>query len=188
VHHGRLHRSQGHKEDEYEAYRLLGQLLHTLEDFSAHSNFCELALVSMGHRDVFVQVGDGVRIRAPNGHMVAPLVTGTFGSSDFIHSLLGEATDHISEASVSDLNRSLDDARKKSASSGSRGIGSNNDLRDLIFQLPGMDSSGEISREMDSMERIRAGPTQPGGKRPEDMNPQELHAVLWQVLTFRDSG
>lgn len=26
-----------------------------------------------------------------------------------------------------------------------------------------------------------------GGKRPEDMSPQEIHAVLWQVLSFRDS-
>lgn len=40
---------------------------------------------------------------------------------------------------------------------------------------------------MDGIERIRAGPAQ-GGKRPEDMSPQELHAVLWQVLSFRDSG
>jgi hypothetical protein len=40
---------------------------------------------------------------------------------------------------------------------------------------------------MEGIERIRAGPAA-GGKRPEDMNPQELHAVLWQVLTFRDSG
>ena len=40
---------------------------------------------------------------------------------------------------------------------------------------------------MDSIERIRAEPAS-GGKRPEDMSPQELHAVLWQVLTFRDSG
>ncbi len=39
---------------------------------------------------------------------------------------------------------------------------------------------------MQSVERIRAGPQQ-GGKRPEDMTPQELHSVLWQVLTFRDS-
>lgn len=39
---------------------------------------------------------------------------------------------------------------------------------------------------MESVERIRAGPQQ-GGKRPEDMTPQELHSVLWQVLTFRDS-
>jgi len=63
--------------------------LHTLEDFTAHSNFCELALVSMGHSNVFVHVGDNVRIQAPNGRWVAPLVTGTFGSSDFMHSLLG---------------------------------------------------------------------------------------------------
>ena len=61
----------------------------------------------MGHTDVFVHVGDRVRIQAPDGKYVAPLVTGavdsvyvtfkwcrlrntgTFGSSDFIHSLLG---------------------------------------------------------------------------------------------------
>jgi len=43
-----------------------------------------------------------------------------------------------------------------------------------------------MTREMDGIERIRAGPSQ-GGKRPEDMSPQELHAVLWEVLSFRDS-
>jgi hypothetical protein len=63
--------------------------LHTLEDFPAHSNFCELALVTMGHSEVFTHVGDQVRVQAPNGRWVAPLITGTFGSSDFIHSLLG---------------------------------------------------------------------------------------------------
>jgi hypothetical protein len=44
-----------------------------------------------------------------------------------------------------------------------------------------------MAREMDSIERIRAGPSQ-GMKPPDQMSPQELHAVLWQVLTFRDSG
>lgn len=58
-------------------------------------------------------------------------------------------------------------------------------LRDLLFKLPG-GAGGEMSRDMDSIERIRAGPAQ-GGKRPEDMSPQELHSVLWQVLSFRDS-
>lgn len=47
-----------------------------MEDFAAHSNFCELALVAMGHTDVFVHVGDRVRIQAPSGKNVAPLVTG----------------------------------------------------------------------------------------------------------------
>lgn len=45
----------------------------------------------MGHTEVFSHVGDQVRIHAPNGKYVAPLVTGTFGSSDFTHSLLGGA-------------------------------------------------------------------------------------------------
>ncbi|KDQ58757.1 hypothetical protein JAAARDRAFT_128374 [Jaapia argillacea MUCL 33604] len=186
IHLGRTNRAQGRKQDEYEAFRLLGQLLHTLEDFPAHSNFCELALVSLGYHDVFVHVGDHVRIQAPNGRSVAPLVTGTFGSSDFIHSLLGEATDHI--ASVSDLNRELDKARVKSRSGGPGGGSGNpaDTLRDLLFTLPGVDG-GQMSRELESVERIRAGATAPGGKRPEDMSPQELHAVLWQVLTFRDS-
>jgi hypothetical protein len=43
-----------------------------------------------------------------------------------------------------------------------------------------------MTREMEGIDRIRAGPSQ-GGKKPEDMSPQELHAVLWQVLSFRDS-
>lgn len=86
---GRQARTSKRKEDEYEAFRLLGQSLHTLEDFPAHSNFCEIALVSLGHQQVFTHVGDAVRIKALNGKMVSPIVTGTFGSSDFIHSLLG---------------------------------------------------------------------------------------------------
>jgi hypothetical protein len=43
-----------------------------------------------------------------------------------------------------------------------------------------------MSRDLEEMDRIRAGPAT-GGKPPEEMSPQELHAVLWQVLTFRDS-
>jgi hypothetical protein len=56
----------------------------------------------------------------------------------------------------------------------------------LLFSVPGGGGS-EMAREMDGIERIRAGPAQ-GGKRPEDMTPQELHGILWQVLSFRDSG
>ena len=74
---GRQAKSSNRKEDEYEAYRLLGQAMHTLEDYPAHSNFCELALVSMGHQQVFCHVGDAVKVKAPNGRMVTPIVTGT---------------------------------------------------------------------------------------------------------------
>jgi hypothetical protein len=45
-----------------------------------------------------------------------------------------------------------------------------------------------MSRDLDSIQRMRDGATGGGGKRPEDMSPQELHAALWKILTFRDSG
>jgi hypothetical protein len=49
-----------------------------MEDFPAHSNFCELALINMGYDQVYAHVGENVRIRAPNGKDVAPLVTGEY--------------------------------------------------------------------------------------------------------------
>ncbi|KIY69310.1 Het-C-domain-containing protein [Cylindrobasidium torrendii FP15055 ss-10] len=184
IQHGRAYRQNGQKADLYESFRLLGTALHTLEDYSAHSNFCEIALVSMGHEQVFTQVGDQVRIQAPNGKWVAPIVTGTFGGSDFMHSLLGEAGDKLSESSVSDLNKKIDSARSRSGPGGSA-TGSTDGLRALFKLLPdGM--GGDMSRDMDNVQRIRDAPSQ-GGKRPEDMSPQELHATLWQILSFRDS-
>lgn len=86
------------------------------------------------------------------------------------------------------MNREFDQARSKSVQQ-SRGPGGKtvtptDALRDVLFTLPGADS--EMSRDLENIERIRAGPAA-GGKRPEDMSPQELHSVLWQVLTFRDS-
>ncbi|KAM6503457.1 Heterokaryon incompatibility protein Het-C domain containing protein [Amanita muscaria] len=187
IRYGRAYRSQNRKEDEYEAFRLLGTALHTLEDFTAHSNFCELALVLMGHTQVFTHVGDNARIQAPNGKRVAPLVTGTFGSSDFTFSLLGgELTNFSFEASVSDLNRQLDTARSRSQGTrGEPGFDSVSTLRSLLTSLPG-NTGNSMARDMDNIERIRAGPAQ-GGKRPEDMDPRELHGALWQVLSFRDS-
>jgi len=187
---GRAQRANGQKADEYEAYRLLGQALHTLEDFSAHSNFCELALWSMGYTEVFLHVGDQVRIQAPGGKWVAPLVTGTFGSSDFIHSLLGEATDHISQASVTDLNAELNKAKKKISTGGTRGPGDNSrstfsDLQDLLSVIPSGGGS-DMKGDLQEMEKLRAEGGSMNGKPPEELSPQELHAKLWAILIIRD--
>jgi hypothetical protein len=154
--------------------------LHTLEDFTAHSNFCELALISQGYTNVFPHVGQNVKIKAPNGRMVHPLVTGTFGGADFIHSLMGEATDHLSEASVSDLSRTMANARSSSEGQSN----SSSTLRQLFFDLPG-GGGQEMSRDMDEINNMRAG--QPGGVDPANMSPQELHATIWKILSFRDS-
>lgn len=64
---------------------------NAIVDFFAHSNYIELALIEMGERDVFPHTGrrtqmqiDGVR------NPVYPIVTGTFGGVDFLHSVVGE--------------------------------------------------------------------------------------------------
>lgn len=111
-------RSAGGKDgaELWEAYRLLGQGLHTLEDFTAHSNWVEIALRKLGHNQVFCHVGDNGRcsqqgpwhrkadlfilpvyVNSPNGR-VPPIVTGTFGGADFFHSLLGETTEYVTSA------------------------------------------------------------------------------------------
>ena len=47
-----------------------------------------------------------------------------------------------------------------------------------------------MSRDLETIERMRDGANgaSGGGKRPEDMSPQELHTALWRILTFRDSS
>ncbi|QRV83280.1 heterokaryon incompatibility protein Het-C protein [Ceratobasidium sp. AG-Ba] len=96
--------------DMWEAFRLLGTALHTIEDLLAHSNWVELGLLKMGHSQVFCHVGDNVKVNTPRGP-APPLTTGTFGAADFVHSLLGEATDHLSSTSVADLSHKISEAK-----------------------------------------------------------------------------
>lgn len=75
------------------------------------------------------------------------------------------------------------DSASRSVSQGSSHV---DGLRDMLFKLPG-GTGTEITREMEGVQRIRDAPVH-GGKPPDQMSPQELHSVLWQVLSFRDSG
>lgn len=90
---GRMGR-QGDETAADNAFIHLGAALHTLEDFSAHSNFVELCLHELGEVNVFPFVGSKCKVTTPvTERRVYPLVTGTFGMLDIFHSLLGEADD-----------------------------------------------------------------------------------------------
>ncbi|KAJ3185480.1 hypothetical protein HDU87_000102 [Geranomyces variabilis] len=150
-----------------EAYRLLGQALHTMEDFPAHSNFVELTLIELGHSQVFPFVGENTAFRQGPRGPIYPVVTGTFGGMDFAHSLLGEATDHISSTSVSSLNKSLDTAR-------SRGVdGDGSSLINLLGQVPGLPN---YSREVQDIQRQEV---------PND--PVAIKNSVWRILELRDN-
>ncbi len=56
-----------------------------MKDFGAHSNYCELALRELGFNNVFAHTGSQTKMQL-RGKSVFPLVTGTFGAVDFLHS------------------------------------------------------------------------------------------------------
>jgi hypothetical protein len=98
----------------------------------------------------------------------------------------------LPQASVTDLNAELKKARSKSAAQSSRGGPGDNSssadiLKGLISKIPLGGAGSDMSRDLDSIEKMRDSGTGAGGKRPEAMSPQELHAELWKILTFRDS-
>ncbi|KAM5351922.1 hypothetical protein ACJ41O_004645 [Fusarium nematophilum] len=130
IHFGRLYTNgskKGKEEDLCEALRCLGQALHTLEDFSAHSNYCELALRELGYHAVFPHCGSQTEIKL-HGKRVYPLVTGTFGAVDFLHSVLGEANDHFTQSEVDEVDIALKNAEGSSSSNGGGGGGSSGGL------------------------------------------------------------
>jgi hypothetical protein len=74
-------------------------IAHTTADFFAHSNYIELALIELGERDVFPHTGRRTQLQIEGvRNAVYPLVTGTFGGVDFLHSVVGEgkATSQVS--------------------------------------------------------------------------------------------
>ncbi|KAL8961472.1 MAG: hypothetical protein Q9193_001980, partial [Seirophora villosa] len=84
IHFGRLYTSggggtRGREADLCEALRCLGQGLHCMEDFGAHTNYTELALREMGYTNVFPHTGTATEVNI-RGRRVFPLVTGTFGA------------------------------------------------------------------------------------------------------------
>ncbi|KAI0862490.1 heterokaryon incompatibility Het-C [Xylaria cubensis] len=214
IHFGRLYtsgaRGQGKEEDLCEALRCLGQALHCMEDFSAHSNYCELALRELGHRNVFPHCGTNTEINL-HGRRVFPLVTGTFGGVDFLHSVLGEANDHFTQSEVDQLDIALKNSENSSGpsnSSGSRGLGSSlfggssgaSDFISLVGSLPGI--GGGMASEAQDLKRMAQEQErrneQSGGYSStrsnanivpgmsENFDPVKVSRQIYPILAFRD--
>ncbi|BFZ57788.1 hypothetical protein PYCC9005_004842 [Savitreella phatthalungensis] len=140
---GREYRQTDSKPAKYESLRLLGQAMHTLEDFSAHSNYCELVLIELG-LDVFAHCGEATTIMLGN-HRVFPLTTGTFGGLDFVHSLLGEATDKLSQTQIDEVSNNL----ASSSQQNSGGL-----LQSLFTLVNSLPTSTGLTRDLQDMQSV----------------------------------
>ncbi|KAH6610270.1 heterokaryon incompatibility het-c [Trichoderma cornu-damae] len=203
IHFGRLytHGSQSGKEaDLCEALRCLGQALHCMEDFSAHSNYCELALRELGHRQVFPHCGSQSEITV-RGKRIFPLVTGTFGGVDFLHSVIGEANDHFTQSEVDEVDVALLNAGASNSGGGaSRGlldIAAPRDFISLIAKIPG-DGAGfaaqarELQAISDAQERDNEVRSRAEGNAnvvpgmSPNFDPVKTARQIYPILQFRD--
>jgi hypothetical protein len=80
-----------------------------LADYSAHSNYTELALIELGETGIFPHVGRRTMVEV-QGRQIYPIVTGTFGGVDFLHSVLGEFSDKAIQSEISQLETTFSDA------------------------------------------------------------------------------
>jgi hypothetical protein len=185
-----------------------------MEDFGAHTNYCELALRELGFYEVFPHTGIATEINI-RGKRIFPLVTGTFGAVDFLHSVLGEATDHFTQTEVEEMDLALkgaENAQQQGGAGGQRGLfgsGGGNDFASLLSQVPGM-GGGLASQARDLQARSAAqeyengvartnvqtsfqGP--PGGAggpsasipgMSPDFDPIKTAKQIYPILEFRD--
>lgn len=183
---GRQFARSGNKADLHEALRLLGTGCHCLEDYSAHSNYTELALFELGEQGVFPHVGRRTAIRLPEtGATVYPIITGTFGGVDFLHSVMGEFSDKATQSEISELQGTFEQSQS----------GANNTslLQDLLNQVPdgllgGGDQAGKADELQANAQAAQMQHTHISPREPEAFTRelQEISKQIYPVLAWHD--
>ncbi|RMZ76643.1 hypothetical protein DV738_g4860, partial [Chaetothyriales sp. CBS 135597] len=175
---GRQYGRNKNKDDLYEALRLLGTANHCLEDYAAHSNYVELALIELGERDVFPHVGRNTRIQLRGArNEVYPLVTGTFGGVDFLHSVCGEFDDKATQSEIQELEGQLQNA------SNNQQDGSV--LQDLLNSVPAgifgdKDEAGKLNEIQQNAQNHQLQNTKISPREPEEWT-QYINDVQRQI-------
>ena len=198
---GRGYAQTRNKKQLYEAFRLLGTACHCLEDFTAvsitvplfdsraddpqHSNYVELALIELGERDVFPHVGSRTQMEIRDvPHPVYPIVTGTFGGVDFLHSVCGEISDKATQSELQDLEGTFNQAQRADTSV----------LKDLLSKIPegilgNDDPAGKADELQANAAAAKMQATHITPKQPEAFTVQvrELQQQIYPIMEFHDN-
>ncbi|KAB8304881.1 hypothetical protein EYC80_004211 [Monilinia laxa] len=183
----RLGRSYGrsrNKDELYEALRLLGTGLHCLEDYSAHSNYTELALIEMGEHDVFPHVGRNTQIDLPGArYPVYPIITGTFGGVDFLHSVMGEFDDKATQSEIQTLEGTMQEGSE----------GNSSILKDLLNSVPsglfgGKDQAGKADELQANASAAQESQEHVSPKDPEAFTQQmqQVAKEIYPIIQWHD--
>lgn len=182
----RRYARNGNKADLYEALRLLGTGNHCLEDFSAHSNYTELSLIELGERNVFPHVGRNCQVQLRGAHhRVYPIVTGTFGGVDFLHSVTGEFDDKITQSEIQELEGTLQNAQGQSQNTSI--------LQGLLNKVPdgvfgGNDEAGKMDQLQQNAAQHQMNNTKISPREPEEWLRYitDVQKQIYPILEWHD--
>ncbi|KAK0730410.1 heterokaryon incompatibility protein Het-C-domain-containing protein [Lasiosphaeris hirsuta] len=181
---GRSYSRSNNNAELYEALRLLGTGLHCLEDYFAHSNYVELALIELGERDIFPHVGRNTKLRIPGARgSVYPIVTGTFGGVDFLHSVTGEVSDKLTQNEIEELEGTLQQSQHADTSM----------LRDLLDKIPsglfgGKDEKGKLDEIQNNATAAQMETVSVSPRDPEEFTEyiNQVFAQIKPAIEFHD--
>lgn len=164
---------------------MLGTGCHCLEDFSAHSNYTELALIELGERDVFPHVGRDTQIELEGArHPVYPIVTGTFGGVDFLMSVMGEFSDKATQSELQELEGTIQQSQNADTSL----------LKELLDKLPpgilgDSDHKGKADQLQANAQAAHMDNLTISPKEPEEVTRQinEISKQIYPILEFHDN-
>lgn len=184
IHLGRSYARTHNKAELYEALRLLGTACHCLEDYSAHSNYTELALIELGETQVFPHVGRQTQMRLPGArHAVYPIITGTFGGVDFLHSMMGEFDDKATQSELDQLEGAMNDGSQ----------GDTSMLKTLLDKLPSglfgdKDQAGKADNLQTNAAAAQMQNLHVSPKKPEQftLKMQEMTKDVYPIMEWHD--
>jgi hypothetical protein len=138
----------------------------------------------MGERDIFPHVGSNTRIRLQGARSsVYPIVTGTFGGVDFLHSVMGEVSDKATQSEIQELEGTMQDGRSADTSI----------LKDLLGQIPvgifgGKDEASKADELQENataaqMNQMRVSPRQP---EQFTIQMQQVAKEIFPIIEWHD--
>ena len=167
-----------------QAEQLLISDVSSLEDYSAHSNYTELALRELGEYDVFPHVGRQTQINLPGARQpVFPIITGTFGGVDFLHSVMGEFSDKATQSEISELEGTMQSSSQSDTSL----------LQDLLNQVPsglfgGKDEAGKVDELQANATAAQMQNTHISPRQPEAWTRQldQIQKQIYPIIEWHD--
>jgi hypothetical protein len=145
-----------------------------------------LALIELGERDIFPHVGRDTQMEVQGArNRVFPIITGTFGGVDFLHSVMGEFNDKATQSELEELEGAISHAKNSDTSL----------LKDILKQVPsgvfgGDEDQGAKADELQAnanasqMQNMHITP-----KEPEEFTKQiqEIMKQVYPIIEFHDN-